>query len=165
MCSTELSLDKRVKEIAFDPLNPARLSLITEEGELYLYKVERCGHLFSKLTRIVIGKATIVWYLKSIVSNIWECFHFFCKYLFMYSDEVLLYVYKQIQIHIFTPFLSTNTANTNFRLIRRQFWILQRILNINLIQISDKAFDSPLLCNYCTLYIVFNFVSLILTRN
>ena len=53
-----------MKEIAFDPLNPSRISLVSEGGELYLYKIERCGHMFSKLTRIVIGKD-----LYSISSN------------------------------------------------------------------------------------------------
>ena len=60
MCSAELGLDMRVRDIGFDPLNPSRISLITETGELYLYRVERCGHLFSKLTKIDIGKYTIL---------------------------------------------------------------------------------------------------------
>ena len=55
VCSAELGCDKRVKMLDFDPQNNSRISLITEEGELFLYKIEKCGSVFSKLIRIEIG--------------------------------------------------------------------------------------------------------------
>ncbi|KAI6661537.1 Cilia- and flagella-associated protein 43 [Oopsacas minuta] len=54
VCSTEIGPDKRVKEIEFDPQNNSRLSAITDEGDFFLYKIEKCGSLLSELSRIEI---------------------------------------------------------------------------------------------------------------
>ena len=56
VCSTEIGTGMKVKGAAFDPQNSNLVSLITDKGELFLYKIEKCGSVCSKFTRIIIGK-------------------------------------------------------------------------------------------------------------